>query len=240
MAATTDLNSVPPSRKLIAPVGHTVLLLVILTIPLIAGLVLQNRQTPGNQIFASHSVVMLRFYLPVLVGEWLGVLFIWAGIRRRGVTIRELIGGRWKNFRDVAVDLGLAVAIWAAMLAIGQVLFRILGPSDAKGTSIILPQGALEIVVWLVVAATAGFVEELVFRGYLQTQFTRFGIPTGLAIAAQALIFGFQHAYEGRNAVIVIVAFALLFGAIAAWRKSLRPGILGHAWYDMAVIFFAR
>lgn len=237
MATTNALTADSNARQLIAPVWHTILLLVFLAIPLIAGLILQNRETSSNQIFANHSTVMLRFYLPVLVSEWLLVLYIWAGLRRCGMTIKALIGGRWKNGRDIAVDIGLGVGIWAAMLGIGWVLSRLLGPSHAKSTSVILPQGPLEIIVWIVVSGTAGFVEELVFRGYLQTQFTRFGLPTGLAVVAQAFIFGLQHAYEGRNAAIIIVVFALLFGVIAAWRKSLRPGMIGHAWYDIAVIF---
>ena len=237
MATTPVQNSAEEPRKLIAPVWHTILLLVFLAIPLIAGLILQNRETSSNQIFANHSTVMLRFYLPVLVSEWLLVLYIWAGLRRCGMTIKALIGGRWKSSRDVAVDLGLAVGIWIGMLGIQLGLEPLLGPSHAKSANI-LPESALETVVWIVVSCTAGFVEELVFRGYLQTQFTRFGLPAGLAIVAQALVFALDHAYEGRNAVIVIIAFALLFGVIASWRKSLRPGIIGHAWYDIAVIFF--
>ncbi|HEY6971406.1 MAG TPA: CPBP family intramembrane glutamic endopeptidase [Candidatus Angelobacter sp.] len=235
--SATPPNSVEQGRRLIAPVWHTILLLVFLAIPLIAGLILQNRETASNQIFASHSMVMLRFYLPVLVSEWLLVLYIWAGLRRCGMTIKALIGGRWKSFRDVAVDLGLAVGIWIGMLGIQRGLAPLLGPSQAKSANI-LPESALEIIVWIVVSCTAGFVEELVFRGYLQTQFTRFGLPAGLAVVAQALVFALDHAYEGSNAVIVITAFALLFGVIASWRRSLRPGIIGHAWYDIAVIFF--
>ena len=240
MATTAALNPAPGTRKLIAPLWHTVVLLMILAALSAFGLVLQNRQTSSDQIFSSHSGIMLRFYLPVLVGEWLVVLFIWAGLRKRGMTIKELIGGRWKRLQDVAVDLTLGIGIWGAMLAIGYGLSRLLGPSHARSTNVILPQSQLEIVFWLVLSATAGLVEELIFRGYLQTQFARFGLPVGLAVIAQALVFALGHAYEGWNAVIVILVFALLFGAVAAWRKSLRPGIIGHAWYDMAVIFFPR
>lgn len=236
MVSTTALNSASIPRKLIAPVWHTLIVLGFIMIPLVSGLILQNRPTPNNQIFASHSGVMLRFYVPVLIGEWLLVLIIWAGVRMRGVTIKELIGGRWQSWRNIMVDIGMAVALWLVLLGIGAALSRLLGPSLAKSTSVILPQGPLETVVWIVVAITAGFVEELVFRGYLQTQFNRMGLPVALAVIAQAVVFGLGHIYEGRNPVITITVFALLFGALAAWRKSLRPGIVGHAWYDIAVI----
>jgi membrane protease YdiL (CAAX protease family) len=58
-----------------------------------------------------------------------------------------------------------------------------------------------------------------------------------LAVVAQAVVFSLGHVYEGRNAVVTITAYALFFGLIAAWRKSLRSGMIGHAWYDAAVIF---
>lgn len=240
MATATDSNPAPSGRKLIAPLWHTIVLLVFLMIPLVFGLSLQNRKTPGNQIFASHSAVMLQFYLPVLVLEWLLVWFIWAGLRRRGMTMKELIGGRWKNWRDVVVDLGLALAIWIVMLGMDLGFSRILGPSHAKSTNVILPQSPFEMVFWVALSSTAGFVEELVYRGYLQTQFTRLGLPTLLAVVVQALVFALGHTYEGLNAVITITFFALLFGLIAAWRRSLRPGMIGHAWFDIAVIFLPK
>ena len=30
-----------------------------------------------------------------------------------------------------------------------------------------------------------------------------------------------------------VVAFGLLFGLVALWRKSLRAGMIGHAWGDI-------
>lgn len=221
-----------PSTKLIAPIWHTVVLIIFLFVPVISGILLQKRQTPGNQIFSNHSVVMLRFYVPVLILEWFLVLFVWAGIRRSGTTLNALIGGRWDNWKKIAVDLGLALAVWIIMMGIGS-LSSFLPPENAKGTNVILPQGRLEYLIWIAISGTAGFVEELVYRGYLQTQFARMGLPTILAVIAQSAIFALGHIYEGRNAVIVITIYALLFGAVAVWRKSLRPGMIGHAWFDM-------
>jgi uncharacterized protein len=183
---------------------------------------------------------MLGFYVPVLILEWLLVWFIWAGRRRRGVTLKSLIGERWSNGKDFTVDLVLALAICLAMLGVGAALAKLLPASTAKGLSVILPQGLFEMVVWLFVSVTAGFVEELVYRGYLLTQFERMGLRPAWAIVVQACVFSEGHVYEGRNSVIVITAYALLFGIIAAWRKSLRPGMVGHAIFDAAAPFLSH
>lgn len=233
-------NSGSRSNNLIAPVWHTVIMVLLALVPLVSGYIVQNRKTPNNQIFASHSAVMLRFYVPVLIFEWLMVLYIWAGIRKRGVTIKSLIGGRWQSAKSVAIDIGLGVAMWFAMLVVGAILGKLLGPSHAKGTSVIFPEGLFEIVVWIAVSSTAGFVEEFAYRGYLQTQFARMGLPISFAVFAQAVIFSLGHLYEGRNAVISIVVIGIMFGFLAAWRKSLRPGMVGHVAYDAIVPFLVR
>ena len=229
-----------PPHKLIAPVWHTVIVLLFAIWPLVSGFIVQHQKTTNNQIFASHSKVMLSFYVPVLIFEWLLVLIIWAGIRRRGVTLNMLIGGRWSRAKDFFVDFGLGLALWIVLLVVGALLGKTLGPGHSKGSSIILPQNALEMLVWLAVSATAGFVEEFAYRGYLQTQFVWMGLPLSGAVVAQALIFSLGHLYEGWNAVINITAFALIFGFLAAWRRSLRPGILGHVVYDALAPLLAR
>lgn len=240
MATTTMTGPSGSPQKLIAPVWHTILVLLFAAFPLISGALLQSRKTPNGQIYASHSQVMLRFYVPILILEWLVVWFIYAGVRRRGVTLKELIGGRWQTAKNVIVDGILALAVCAAMLLIGGILSRLLPASTAKGIDIILPQGAFEMFIWVCVSITAGFVEELVFRGYLQTQFVRMGLPAAFAVIAQAVVFAGGHLYEGRNSVVVIFVYAVLFGLLTIWRKSLRPGMVGHAIFDAIAPILSR
>ena len=228
------------AHPLVAPRWHTFVLLIVLAVPVALGIIVQSRSATGSQVLAGHSEAMLRFYVPVVAYEWFLVLYVWLGIRTRGCTLRSLIGGRWSSWRTVALDVGLGLAMWICMLALGMLLSRVLGPGHAKAIGVLLPQSRLEIGLWVAIAATAGFVEELVYRGYLQTQFTRLGFPPLLAIIAQAIVFGLGHAYEGLNAVSVITAYALLFGALAFWRKSLRPGMIGHSWFDFTIIFLMR
>jgi membrane protease YdiL (CAAX protease family) len=48
----------------------------------------------------------------------------------------------------------------------------------------------------------------------------------------QAIAFGAAHTYQGTTGIIVIVFFGCMFGWLAWWRKSLRPGILAHFLQD--------
>jgi uncharacterized protein len=86
----------------------------------------------------------------------------------------------------------------------------------------------------VIVAASVGFGEELVFRGYLQTQLTAFTGSAGVGIVLQAVLFGIVHAEQGATTAARLAVYGLAFGALARWRRSLLPGIACHAWTDVA------
>jgi membrane protease YdiL (CAAX protease family) len=77
-------------------------------------------------------------------------------------------------------------------------------------------------------ALTAGICEETIFRGYLQRQFTAWTRNAAAGIVLQGVVFGAAHAYQGLNQVILIAVYGCLFGLLALWRKSLRPGMMAH------------
>ena len=101
-----------------------------------------------------------------------------------------------------------------------------------KAVFAIAPQTGWEIVMWVALSTTAGLVEEFVFRGYLLQQFSSIGSRLWLGVLVSSLLFGAAHGYEGVGAMIAIVAFGAMFCALAIQRKSLRAGMIAHAWHD--------
>jgi membrane protease YdiL (CAAX protease family) len=96
----------------------------------------------------------------------------------------------------------------------------------------LVPSSTLELLVWSCLSITAGICEEIIFRGYLQRQFGIMARSTLAGVIASAIVFGAAHGYEGSQRMLLIGIFGLLFGLLAWWRKSLRPGMLAHAWHD--------
>jgi len=81
-------------------------------------------------------------------------------------------------------------------------------------------------------SVTAGFCEEVAFRGYLQRQFLALTGMAPLAVVGQAIVFGSVHLYQGVKGAITITVYGALFGVLAIVRNSLRPGIIQHAAQD--------
>jgi membrane protease YdiL (CAAX protease family) len=173
-------------------------------------------------------------YLSVIVAEWALSFYVWLGGLIPGATrLRDLVGGRWSSWKDVLRDIGIGAAFWVVFAAAGIFMNFLLGPSHVETLGFVNPRGAVEVTLWVMMSMTAGFCEELIFRGYLQKQFLALTGSAALAVLAQAVLFGVCHWYQGSKLVITIMVLGLLYGILAHWRKSLRPGMISHAWSDI-------
>ena len=232
-AMTEATLAMPLSEKkgeLIAPLWHTALLVGLFIALGGAGLLFQNSQ--GTNLPAQHPNVV-PLYVSLIVGEWALVYFVWRGVKRSGTRLSVLIGGRWNSLRAVATDIALGLVLGVAWIGVEKAWDGWLGSGAAKSVGGLLPQGPVEIGLWIAVSLSAGFCEELVFRGYLQRQLRSITHSTVLAVLLQAVVFSAGHAYQGSNAVERIAAYALALGALTSWRRSIRASVVSHAWSDI-------
>jgi membrane protease YdiL (CAAX protease family) len=228
--ATSRIES--PSPKLIAPWWHTALLVALFLGIAVSGAFFQ-RQARAEPGMLRHTHVV-PLYLSLIAMEWGLFVYVWkGGLRRTGTKLSELVGGRWTSARDVFVDAVLALGLWGIWTLVEIAWHRWLGPSHAAPIQTLLPQRAVEILLWIGVSISAGVCEELVFRGYFQKQFEIFTHSRWGALFLQAVLFGISHGYQGIEACVKIAIFGSLYGLFALWRKRLRPGMMAHAWGDI-------
>ena len=235
--ADANLGSGASSRQLIAPAWHTIVFIAIFVgLSIIGGFFQHAAKRQPQTTVSSGSAV--PGYISVVVLEWLLVLYVRRGVQKRGIRLRDLVGGRWATPKDVIKDVALGAGLWAVWIGLMNAHVLGAGTNAARG---LLPRGILESIAWIPVALSAGFCEEIAFRGYLQKQFQAITGSAGWAVFFQAIVFGIGHLYEGVSAVVRIMLFGVLFGLLAVWRRSLRPGMIAHAWSDIfGVILFRR
>lgn len=216
-------------KPLLAPWWHTVILIAVLLLASVNG-------TRGKHPLAAENKVLQ--YLWSMAWEWMLVGFVWLGTGKR-IRLRDLIGGRWATVEDFFLDLVYAGAFWMCALAVlgmGAKLMQLdqAGKIEAmrKQLGFLTPGTNLELALWFCLSTTAGFCEEIIFRGYLQRQFAAIGNSMLLGVVISAVVFGASHGYEGTARMILIGIYGLMFGLLAWWRKSLRAGMMAHAWHD--------
>lgn len=96
------------------------------------------------------------------------------------------------------------------------------------------PENGLEIAAWGALCLIVGFSEELVFRGYMQSQGIQLLRSAAAGVIFSALLFGAAHGYEGLRGMTTICIYGALFSGITLLRRNLLPGMVAHAWHDFA------
>src|SRR5947207_10106671 len=103
-----------PDRRLIAPIWHTIALLLLFL---------------GNSYFSATHLPTAREGPPperililqygVTIGfEFFLLLLVWVGLRLNGTKLKELIGGRWASVEDFLLDLAMAIGFMVAALVV--------------------------------------------------------------------------------------------------------------------------
>jgi membrane protease YdiL (CAAX protease family) len=126
------------------------------------------------------------------------------------------------------------MGLWLVALIVVSILGGLGGHGRDSNQSIgyLLPRSSREFFLWICLSVIAGICEEAVFRGYLQRQFSALTRSVPLGIVLSSVAFEAVHAYQGLPRAIVIAASAILYGVMAEWRGTVRPGMIAHAFQD--------
>jgi len=168
------------------------------------------------------------------------VLVIWGFMRRRGES--------WAAFglsrpREIWVTLLLAMGFLVVKLFVVQpvadFVARLVELPKADHSFFYHIHGNIEaLLVWLGLAwVVGGFGEEFIFLGFLMKRVAdvlRGGVVGwGVALLAQAVIFGALHFYLGPAGVVSATLSAVFFGLFFLIAgRSLWPVMFVHAMWD--------
>jgi len=239
----------------IAPAWHTVML--VLAIIVVSALGFMRHTGPHGAVVVDR----LHTYGTTAILELVLIGWVALGLKLRGVRLRSLFGKVSIDLKAIFVDFGIAIVFWVlSMMALATVAMMWISveswithkpipvqtdksgkpvmptPADdraAKAVVQLAPENGKEVAAWLMLCMLVGVAEELVFRGYLQTQFTAWAKGAAAAgVVFSALIFGAAHGYEGARAMFMLTVFGAFFSLLALFRRNLRAGIFAHSWHD--------
>jgi membrane protease YdiL (CAAX protease family) len=218
----------------------TTLIAALFTALLVVGVpALSYSSTRNSQV---RELPRLALYVSAVFSQWvltvlgLGVVFLVArDVFRTGFRAVPLVDA-----------LGWAAGIaLVSLLALGLVLLgerRGWLPQESELVSLLIPETTRE-KVWsvVIVAPTAAFCEEFLFRGFLLTQLNYWFHSVGWAWVACSVAFVLAHSYQGWSGMIR----AGLLGALLAYPVvrfgSLYPSILAHWLIDaVALVWLGR
>ena len=215
----------PLHRRWIAPLVGLFFALIVPAILTAGG--------PGDTPVAISTVgiVINEAVMWALTAIVLAVTLLW---ERRPLRSIGLGRPTWTAVRNGIGMAGLLIAL--AM--VGATVIDTLGmPTSDKG------QGAMvlgmPVALQAVVVLTAGFSEEILFRGYAVTRFTELTGSRWLGAIIPVVVFGGVHApFWGLGHALVAGLSGLWLTLIFLWRRNLWTNITAHALLD-GLVFVA-
>jgi membrane protease YdiL (CAAX protease family) len=178
----------------------------------------------------------LEFWASIAGLHWGSVALVLVVLKRAGRRLSD-IGLDLSPLRLAGI-VGIVLVIGLALTILNEVSVAPNKPSSES--SVVSPATVGERLFWIFMSFTAGFCEELVYRGFSIRALQGRDIRTWLAVVIATLAFVLMH---GINVIslfpfLTIYIAGLLFSALFLWRRSLVPGICLHALFDLAAIGF--
>jgi membrane protease YdiL (CAAX protease family) len=184
-------------------------------------------QIPTEMLFRLHAVLALGMLLWLLLGFAGQPL---AGLSLPRVLARQLGVAPQRPLVEAGIGFGLGLLVWPLLLVC---LLVIVGVLFALGGEQLLPQQPPALIVWiaglpvglkLALALSAGLVEELFFRGFLQPR---------VGIGVSTLLFVLAHlSYDQPFMLFGITILSLVFAGLVWWRQNVWPAVAAHFLFD--------
>ena len=205
--------------------------LIVLT-PLIDHFVVWRGFLRRSQVDSDRARVWL--YSTGIVELWILVAFVvvlWLYKGRPWTALRLTAPYGWRLWASASLVAVLAIALASTVIKIARPRRkrRIKVPRDVERRA---PHTRSELAWWAALSVSAGFSEELIFRGYLiwvcQPMLGMWG-----AAALSVALFAVGHGYQGAKNVLTIGILGCSLTVLVILFGSLWPAIAIHALIDL-------
>ena len=195
------------------------------------------KETNTGKIISGISIISFGL-ASVVIGALL--VLIWKRIT--SATFKSL--GLYKPSSVIkTISIGIVSGILLKLFSISVFMPAIGYVSGSMETFDFLRSNLINaFLMCLYVIVTAGFSEEIVFRGFFFRQFESwFGenLQTKIAmITVGSLLFGIPHIYQGYHGAINAVVIGVFYGTMFLLnKKNLWLVMISHTAYDFLAIF---
>ncbi len=134
------------------------------------------------------------------------------------------------------VSITAAVALVVVALSLAWISQKFSKTKDESTLHHILPDTALERIVWVLACVVAAFCEEFIYRGVLFQMISSYVNNIWIVAALlSAIVFAFGHGTQGEKAIIQIIPFAIGFQFLVWLSGGLLLPMIAHFIYNILV-----
>jgi membrane protease YdiL (CAAX protease family) len=201
----------------------------------------RKRQERWRLRLAAHPGRRVERYVRLLEGEGILLAFV-AVVGILADRSPASIALRWGDAPATAgVVLGGALCATVAIVRRHAGSERVVAVLARQPRLLpLLPRTRRERLVYAGVALSAGFSEEVAYRGF-GLAYARWALPADSAevVLLVAAAFSLAHLYQGLRGIVGTFLAGLVLGALTVWTRSLVPAIVLHCLVDLRPLLFA-
>ncbi len=145
---------------------------------------------------------------------------------RRG----DVLFGPWApTVLEVTAGGGLLILLLATRIGLASWIRE----GQRKNTMSIMPKTWRDLPLWVVLSCSAGFIEEIVYRGVLYQVLLDLSGSVTLAVVLACTVFGVAHFRQGHRAVVFITLLSTSLHGLVIGFGTLYLAMIVHAAYDV-------
>jgi len=191
---------------------------------------------PGSRKASARRASRASVYATIIVALWSLTAGMWWVAHRHGLTLADF-GLSLREPAKIARITGILALAAVAMLALNHLKLRRMPiamlEKSAASVKSFFPHGASEFALFVLLALSAGFCEELLYRGWLLHLIAAATHSLALPLLLSSLAFGLGHAYQGPRGILGTGLIGLFFGFFFVWADSVVPVQALHALIDL-------
>lgn len=187
-----------------------------------------------GEVYAMVDGTLLGLLLAVLPFQFVFLCVTLLAARLSPVPMRERLGyvrPAMPRFGWLATALAPLATVAIAMVF--AFVMSLLTPYDPNSSALNVdnPTVPVTLGITLLTALIPAFVEELLFRGYLQRRLLERWSPIA-AIGISSVLFALMH-LDSIHHIVAVLPLGVLLGVLAYRTKSIVPGILFHGLHNL-------
>jgi len=214
----------------------------------VVGTLLHRRFESGLGADPSARVWLYR---RILVLEW-GLVALVAGVVLLAPSVSwRQVGLRLPDHPPNAAAVVLVVLVLGFLLLATRAVRRsvrrtpdtaTLTAAAPRSITALVPRTPVERRWFGLVAVTAGFCEELLYRGFLLAVIVAVvpGLPDAVLVALGGAIFGLAHLYQGAGGVIATSVLGVILTFLYVGTGTVLLPMLVHAAIDLRILWLPQ
>lgn len=191
------------------------------------------------KLLQNDTLLMLTLVGTIMI-QWMMFLMLFVASYREQTLLRGL---GLTSFRAIHIAWAITFLLVANLILAGLAWVLAQWGMPMPGEiQFLIPQDTIGRFVWVLVSATAGFCEEIAFRGYLMTRLRILGKTKSwlMPVVVSSLTFGILHAYQSLPGVIILTVYGAMFALLYIRTRSLWPCIIAHFFQDFTALFIPQ